>query len=84
MLAGRIPVLTSRSCCDSFDVNIGIAADPTVEAPIDLPDNGIPQAAFMHRQRHDGIIVGFVVKNHGNNTVVARRPVAIGRMSATG
>jgi hypothetical protein len=75
MLVGRVPVPASRSCCDRFDVNIGIAADPTVEAPIDSPDNGIPQAAFMHRQMHDGIIVGFVVENDGDNTVVARRPL---------
>ena len=49
MLMGRVPVPASRSCCDSFDVNIGIAANPIVEAPIDLPDNGIAQASFVHR-----------------------------------
>jgi hypothetical protein len=78
IIMGGCSVLVSSSGCDSFDMNIGIAADPAVDAAIDLSNSRIPQSAFMHRQMYDGIVVGFVVEDDAHNTVVAQRPGPIG------
>src|SRR5271163_1035255 len=67
----------AAACGNDFDVNIGIATNPAVQSPIDLPHNSVAAPSLLHGVVHDFVVVGVVIEHDGDHAAFCQHSVAI-------